>query len=420
MERAIPDAFRREFTGAGGACPIASRRRYDDEARDLTRRPKLEAFRISDEQELFRRTVRQLAEEKIAPRAAEIDETDEYPADLHELLVRNDLLAVGYPEEVGGSGGPVEFALLVEEISRVSAGVSIIPLVNRLGSIPIMLAGSDAQRKEILGGVVRGERQLAYCLTEPGSGSDAAAMRSRAVRDGDGWVLNGTKRFITNAGVADTYIYFAVTAPDGEDGKNVSAFIVRRDEPGFSLGREEHKMGIRGSPTREVILGDYHARSEDLIGEENLGFTYAMQTLDYARPTIGAQALGIAQGAFDFAVGYAKERKQFGQPIASFQGIEFMLADMAMKIEASRLLVYKAANAAAEHDPKVTYWAAIAKAFASDTAMAVTTDAVQILGGYGYVTEYPVERMMRDAKITQIYEGTNQIQRIVIARQITR
>ena len=380
----------------------------------------VEAFALTEEQELFRASVRQLAEDKIAPRAAEIDESDEYPADMHELLVKNDLLAVGYPEEAGGSGGPVEFCILVEEISRVSAGVSLIPLVNRLGAIPIMLAGSDAQRKEVLGSVVRGERQLAYCLTEPGSGSDAAAMRSRAVRDEGGWVLDGSKRFITNAGVADTYIYFAVTDAAGTKGKNISSFLVRSDRPGFSLGRVEHKMGINGVPTREVILDGYRAAPEDLLGDENVGFTYAMQTLDFSRPTIGAQALGIAQGAFDYAVGYAKERQQFGKPIASFQGIEFMLADMAMKIEASRLLVYKAANAVVNKDPRVTYWAAIAKAFASDTAMAVTTDAVQILGGYGYVKEYPVERMMRDAKITQIYEGTNQIQRVVIARNVTR
>ena len=380
----------------------------------------MNAFSLTDEQELFRQTVRQLAEEKVAPRATEIDETDEYPSDMHELLVKNDLMGVGYPEEVGGSGGPIEFCILTEELSRVSAGVSLIPLVNRLGAIPIMLAGSDAQRKDILSAVVRGERQLAYCLTEPGSGSDAAAMRSRAARDEGGWVLNGTKRFITNAGVADTYVYFAVTDPDGAKGKNISAFVVRRAEPGFSLGREEHKMGIRGSPTREVILDSYRASPDDLLGEENRGFTYAMQTLDFSRPTIGAQALGIAQGAFDYAVQYAKERQQFGQPIARFQGIEFMLADMAMKIEASRLLVYKAANAVVERDPKVSYYAAIAKCHASDTAMAVTTDAVQILGGYGYVKEYPVERMMRDAKITQIYEGTNQIQRVVIARAVTR
>jgi alkylation response protein AidB-like acyl-CoA dehydrogenase len=380
----------------------------------------MDAFRLSEDLELFRSSVRRLAEERIAPRAAEIDEKDEYPADMHELLVRNELLSVGYPGDVGGSGGPLEFCVLVEEISRVSAGVSLIPLVNRLGAIPIMLAGSDAQRKEILGAVVKGERQLAYCLTEPGSGSDAAAMRSRAVRDDGGWVLDGTKRFITNAGVADTYVYFAVTNPDGAKGKNISTFLVRSDAPGFSLGREEHKMGIRGSPTREVILDGYRAASDDLLGEEHQGFTYAMRTLDYSRPTIAAQATGIAQGAFDAALAYAKDRKQFGQHLTSFQGIQFMFADMAMRIEASRLLTYKAATAVVEKDPRVTYWAAIAKCHASDTAMAVTTDCVQILGGYGYVKEFPVERMMRDAKITQIYEGTNQIQRVVIARALSR
>ncbi|HVL88904.1 MAG TPA: acyl-CoA dehydrogenase family protein [Actinomycetota bacterium] len=377
-------------------------------------------FRLSDEQELFRSTVRDLAERHIAPRAAEIDEKDEYPADMHELLVRNDLMAIGYPEEFGGSGGPVDFCLMIEEISRVSAGVSLIPLVNRLGAIPVMIAGNDDQKKELIGGIVRGERQMAYCLTEPESGSDAGAMKSRAVRDGGGWVMNGTKRFITNAGVADSYTYFAVTNPDAPKGKNVSAFIVRRDAPGFEIGREEHKMGIKGSPTREVILNNYRARGEDLLGEENLGFTYAMKTLDFSRPTIAAQALGIAQGAFDHALAYAKDRQQFGKPIVQFQGIEFMLADMAMRIEASRLLVYKAAQAVVEKDPKVSYHAAIAKCYASDTAMSVTTDAVQILGGYGYVKEFPVERMMRDAKITQIYEGTNQIQRVVIARALAK
>jgi alkylation response protein AidB-like acyl-CoA dehydrogenase len=382
--------------------------------------PMTQPYALSEEQELFRQTVRALAEEKIAPRAAEIDERDEYPADMHELLVRNDLMAIGYPEEYGGSGGPAEFAIFVEELSRVSAGVSLIPLVNRLGAIPVMLAGNDEQKKELIGGIIRGERQMAYCLTEPGSGSDAGAMRSRAVREGDGWVLNGTKRFITNAGVADTYTYFAVTDPEGQKGKNISAFVVRGDKPGFALGREEHKMGIRGSPTREVLLDNYFAPAEDLLGDEHMGFTYAMRTLDFSRPTIAAQALGIAQGAFDYAVSYAKERQQFGQPIIRFQGIEFMLADMAMAIEAARLLTYKAVAMVEARDPSVSYWAAIAKCHASDTAMKVATDAVQILGGYGYVKEYPVERMMRDAKITQIYEGTNQIQRVVIARALAR
>ena len=378
------------------------------------------AYQPTEEQELFRQSVRALAEGKIALRAAEIDEADEYPADMHELFVRNDLMAIGYPEEFGGSGGPMEFCIFIEEVSRVSAGVSLIPLVNRLGAIPVMLAGNDEQKKELLGGIVRGERQMAYCLTEPGSGSDAAAMRSRAIRQADGWVLNGTKRFITNAGVADTYTYFAVTDPDGTKGKNISAFIVRSEKPGFGIGREEHKMGIRGSPTREVVLSDYVAPADDLLGEENLGFTYAMRTLDFSRPTIAAQALGIAQGAFDHAVAYAKDRQQFSQPVIKFQGIQFMLADMAMAIEASRMLVYKSAAKVIDRAADVSYWAAIAKCYASDTAMKVTTDAVQILGGYGYVKEFPVERMMRDAKITQIYEGTNQIQRVVIARALER
>ena len=379
-----------------------------------------QTYTLSDEQEQFRAVVRELAEAKIAPRAAEIDEADEYPHDMHSLLVQNDLMAIGYPEEFGGSGGPMEFVIFIEEISRVSAGVSLIPLVNRLGAIPVMLAGNDEQKKELLTGIVRGERQMAYCLTEPGSGSDAAAMRSKAVRDGDGWVLNGTKRFITNAGIADTYTYFAVTDADGKKGKNITAFVVRADKPGFGLGRMEHKMGIRGSPTREVVLDNYFAPGDDVLGDVNLGFTYAMRTLDFSRPTIAAQALGIAQGAFDAALAYAKERQQFGQSIASFQGIQFMLADMAMAIESSRLLVYKAAAKVVNKEPDVSYWAAMAKCMASDTAMKVTTDAVQILGGYGYVKEFPVERMMRDAKITQIYEGTNQIQRVVIARSLER
>ena len=380
----------------------------------------MDPFRLSDEQEQFRAAVRRIVDDKVAPRAAEIDEQDEYPWDMHQLFVDNELMAVGYPEDVGGSGGPIEFAIMIEEISRWSAAVSIIPLVNRLGAIPLMLAGSDAQKKEILGGIVRGERQIAYCLTEPSAGSDAAAMRTRAVRDDGGWVISGTKRFITNAGTSDTYLLFAVTDPDGTRGKNISAFVVRRDGPGFSLGRGEKKMGLRGSPTREVILDGYRAGPEDVVGEENLGFAYAMRTLDYSRPTIGAQAVGIAQGAFEHATAYAKERKAFGQAIAEFQGVGFMLADMAMRIEASRLLVYKAAYAVVQKDPRVSYWAAIAKTFASDTAMAVTTDAVQVLGGYGYIKDFPVERMMRDAKITQIYEGTNQVQRLVIARTLTR
>jgi alkylation response protein AidB-like acyl-CoA dehydrogenase len=259
---------------------------------------------------------------------------------------------------------------------------------------------------------------MSYCLTEPGSGSDAAAMKSKAVKDGGEWVLNGTKRFITGAGASDLYTYFAVTDPDSPKGKNITAFLVPKDAEGFSLGRKEDKMGIRGSPTREVILDNVRVPEENVIGEVNGGFRLAMQTLDFSRPTVAAQALGIAQGAFDFAVGYCRERQQFGKPIATFQGMQFMFADMAMKIETARMAVYRAATAVDEHAKDVSYWAAIAKCYASDVAMSVTTDCVQALGGYGYIREYPVERFMRDAKITQIYEGTNQIQRMVIGRTI--
>ncbi|MBW3590146.1 MAG: acyl-CoA dehydrogenase family protein [Actinobacteria bacterium] len=380
-----------------------------------------EPFALREEQELFRQAVREFAEARLAPRAAQIDETDEFPWDVHKAFVEQGLMAVGYPEEFGGAGGgPVDFCILVEEVSRVSAGISLIPLVNRLGALPILLAGTAEQKKETVDGIVSGAHQYSYCLTEPGSGSDAAAMASRAEKDGDGWRINGTKRFITNAGISDRYVYFAVTQPEGEKGKNITAFLIEGDAEGFSLGKSEKKMGIRGSPTREVICDGVWVPNDAVIGEVNQGFQVAMRTLDYSRPTIAAQALGIAQGALDYAVGYVKEREQFGQPIARFEGIQFMLADMAMAIEASRLLTYKAATMAEASDPQVGYFAAIAKAFASDTAMIVTTDAVQLLGGYGYIKDFPVERMMRDAKITQIYEGTNQIQRVVIGRRLLK
>ncbi|MEA2447706.1 MAG: hypothetical protein QOK47_1343 [Actinomycetota bacterium] len=377
------------------------------------------SFKLTDEQEAFRQSVRQLAEDKIAPRAAEIDEKDEYPEDIDELMVKAGFAGVSYPEEHGGAGGgAVEIALLVEEISRVSAGVSLIPAVNKLGAIPVLLAGSTELKKKVCTGITNGDHRMSYCLTEPGSGSDAAAMKSRAVQDGDSWVLTGSKRFITGAGASDLYTYFAVTDPEGEKGKNITAFLVTSDMEGFSLGRKEDKMGIRGSPTREVILDGVRVPAENVIGEVNKGFPIAMRTLDFSRPTVAAQALGIAQGAFDFAVEYCRERQQFGKPISTFQGMQFMFADMAMKIETARFAVYKAATAVDEDAPDVSYWAAIAKCYASDVAMSVTTDCVQALGGYGYIKEYPVERLMRDAKITQIYEGTNQIQRVVIARTI--
>jgi alkylation response protein AidB-like acyl-CoA dehydrogenase len=375
-------------------------------------------FTLPEELETFRKSVRELCEEKLAPRAAEIDEQDEYPWDVHKLFVENELMAVGYPEEFGGAGGgSLTVAVMIEEIARVSASASLIPLVNRLGAIPVMLAGSDELKSELFGSISRGEHQMSYALTEPGAGSDAGSMRTRYEKADGGFRLSGTKRFITGAGASDRYTVFATQDP-GLGTKGISAFVVRADDEGFSVGKSEKKMGIRGSPTREVYLENVLVPEDRVIGEEGTGFSYAMRTLDYSRPTIAAQALGIAQGAFDAAVGYAREREQFGRRIGEFQGIQFMLADMAMDLEAARLVTYKAASLCDARDPKMTYFASVAKCYASDVAMKVTTDAVQILGGYGYMREYGVERMMRDAKITQIYEGTNQIQRVVIARQV--
>ena len=379
-----------------------------------------EAFSLPAELETFRTAVRAICDDGVAPRAAEIDEADEFPHDVHKLLVDRELMAVGYPEQYGGAGeSSLSFTVMIEEIARASAGVSLIPLVARLGAIPIMLAGSDEQKRDLFGGIARGEHLMSYALTEPGAGSDAGAMRTRYEPANGGFRLNGTKRFITNAGVSDRYTVFAQRDPSKRS-KGISAFVVHDDDEGFSVGRSEEKMGIRGSPTREVYLDGVTVSSDRLIGEEGRGFEYAMRTLDYSRPSIAAQALGIAQGAFEVAVAYAAEREQFGSPIAELQGIQFLLADMAMGIEGSRLLVYRAAAACDAQDPRLTYLAAIAKAHASDTAMQVTTDAVQVLGGYGYMREYGVERMMRDAKITQIYEGTNQIQRVVIARELLK
>ena len=404
---------------------MSSRRDLDDEASSRKNRVYDSfvstglSFAFTEEQDEFRRSVRQLVEDKIAPRAAEIDEADEYPWDIDELLVKNGFSGVSYPEEYGGAGGgAVELCILVEEISRASAGVALIPAVNKLGAIPVLLAGSNDMKKQISTGITNGDHRMSYCLTEPGSGSDAAAMKSRAVQDGDSWVLNGAKRFITGAGASDLYTYFAVTDLGAPKGKNITCFLVSSEMDGFSLGRKEDKMGIRGSPTREVILENVRVPAENIIGDVNAGFQIAMRTLDFSRPTVAAQALGIAQGAFDYAVAYCNERQQFGKPIATFQGMQFMFADMAMKIETARMAVYRAAVAVDSDDPNVSYWAAIAKCYASDTAMEVTTNCVQALGGYGYVKEYPVERFMRDAKITQIYEGTNQIQRVVLARKI--
>jgi alkylation response protein AidB-like acyl-CoA dehydrogenase len=329
-------------------------------------------------------------------------------------------MGVGYPEADGGSGGgSLAFGVFVEEISRVSAGVSLTPLVSKLGVIPLTIAGTEEQRHTYTQGICRGEILMSYALTEPGAGSDAGAMTTRYERDDDGFVLNGTKRFITGAGVSHAYVVFATRDPE-ERSKGVSAFIVLRDDPGVSFGKAEHKMGIHGSPTREVILSDARIPSDRLIGEEGGGFAIAMKTLDYSRPAIAAQAVGIMQGALDYAARYATERRQFGKRLADLDVIRSMLADMAMKVEAGRVLTYRALAACDAGDPRMTFHSSVAKCIASDNAMSVTTDAVQVLGGYGYMREYPVERFMRDAKITQIYEGTNQIQRLVVARELLK
>ena len=379
-----------------------------------------EAFALTEDQRLFRREWRRLFEEKFTERAAEIDRTGEFPWDNLKVLAEAGLTGINVPEAYGGAGADsITHCLLVEELARVCASTSLIPAVNKLATLPLLFAGTEEQKQRFLPPIADGSAMASYCLTEPGSGSDAAAMRSRAVRDGDDYVLNGTKRFITGGGVSKLYIYYAVTDPDPDAGaKGISAFILEDSMPGFEIGKHEDKLGIRGSPTTEVICTDVRVPATNRLGEEGQGFPLALRALDHSRVTIGAQAVGIAQGALDHALGYVQEREQFGQPVAEFQGLQFMLADMAMQIEAARTLVYSAAAQADRNDPSLTFTAAAAKCFASDVAMRVTTDGVQLLGGYGYIKDFPLERYMRDAKITQIYEGTNQILRVVIARQL--
>jgi alkylation response protein AidB-like acyl-CoA dehydrogenase len=336
----------------------------------------------------------------------------------HDALAASDFLAPHIPEEYGGAGADaLATVIVIEEVARACVSSSLLPGVNKLGSLPLMLAGSEELKKKYLPPLADGSAMFSYCLSEPDAGSDALAMKTRAVRDGDTWVINGVKRWITNAGASDFYTVFAVTDPDNRR-KGISAFVVEKSDPGVSFGAPEKKLGIKGSPTREVYLDDVRIPADRIIGEEGSGFALAMRTLDHTRITIAAQALGVAQGALDYALDYAKQREQFGKPIADFQGLQFMLADMGMKIEAARQLTYAAAGRSERGDDDLTFFGAAAKCFASDVAMEVTTDAVQILGGYGYTHDYPVERMMRDAKITQIYEGTNQVQRIVMARQL--
>lgn len=369
---------------------------------------------------MVRDTVREIAEDKIAPHAAEVDATSEFPQAAYDALRAADLHAPHIPEAYGGAGADaLATCLVIEEVARACASASLIPAVNKLGTLPLLLAGSAEVKQEFLPPVAAGEALFSYALSEPEAGSDAASMRTKAVADGDGWVLDGVKRWITNAGVSRYYTVMAVTDPSA-GARGISAFVLDADDEGVSFGAPERKLGIKGSPTREVYLDKVRLPSGRMIGEPGTGFKTALATLDHTRVTIAAQALGIAQGALDHALGYVKERQQFGKAIAEFQGIQFMLADMGMKLEAARQLTYAAAAKSERGDADLTYFGAAAKCFASDVAMEVTTDAVQLLGGYGYVKDYPVERMMRDAKITQIYEGTNQIQRLVMARQLLR
>jgi alkylation response protein AidB-like acyl-CoA dehydrogenase len=377
---------------------------------------------LSDEQREIRDLVRALARERIAPRAAEIDKSAEFPWDMVELMREHELLALPFDEEYGGSGtGALMVLVAIEEISKVCATTGLVLVLQELGSIALKLHGTDEQKDRYLPRLASGEWLPAYALTEPGSGSDSAAMRTEARRDGDGYVLNGSKRFITNAGVAGLYTVFAKT--DRTAGhRGISAFLVEAEFPGFEVGRIEPKMGIKGSTTGEVFFNDCRVPAENLLGEEGEGFKIAMRVLDRSRPGIGAQALGIAQGATDYALEYAKSRETFGKPIAEHQLIAAKLADMETMCEAARGLLYKVGAMIDDgiDAPELTKASAQAKLFCTDTAMWVTTEAVQILGGYGYIREYPVERMMRDAKITQIYEGTNEIQRLVIAREMVR
>jgi alkylation response protein AidB-like acyl-CoA dehydrogenase len=375
---------------------------------------------LSDEQREIRELVRTLARERIAPRAAEIDESAEFPWDMVELMREHELFGLAFDEAHGGSGaGSLMLLVAVEEVSRACATSGLVLAVQELSSLALRLAGTDEQKNRYLPRLASGEWIAAYALTEAGAGSDSAAMRTQAKRDGEEYVLNGSKRFITNAGIAGLYTVFAKTDPDGGHA-GISCFVVEADAPGFEAGRLEPKMGIKGSTTGELFFNDCRVPAGNLVGQEGEGFKIAMRILDRSRPGIAAQALGIAQGATDYALEYAKSRETMGEPIAEHQLVAGKLADMETRCEAARGLLYKAGLMIDEDAPGLTKVSAMAKLFCSDTAMDVTTDAVQILGGYGYIKEYPVERMMRDAKITQIYEGTNEIQRLVIAREMVR
>ncbi len=377
------------------------------------------SFELSEDQQSFRQVLRRFADERIAPKAAEYDEREEYPWESFNACVAMELPALGVPAEYGGQGADlVTQALMIEEVARACASTAVTLLISKLGMLPVINFASEELKQKYLPRVASGEAQASYCLSEPDAGSDVASMSARAVRDGDHYVITGTKYWITNAGISDTYTVFAKTDP-GAGHRGISCFLVEKDW-GVKVPKLEHKMGLRASPTGEVVLDEVRVPVENRVGEEGQGFYIAMHTLDRSRPTVGAQAVGIAQGALDYALGYVQRRRQFGRPISEFQGLQFMLADMAMRVEAARGLVYRACAAADAGAPAgdLAKLGAMAKCFASDVAMQVATDAVQLLGGYGYTREFPVERYMRDAKITQIYEGTNQVQRVVIAKRL--
>ncbi len=376
-------------------------------------------YALSEEHQAIREAVRAVCDAKIAPFAAEVDEEARYPREAAAALLASDFHAPHVPEQYGGAGADaLATVLVIEEVARACVSSSLIPAVNKLGSLPVMIAGSEELKQTYLTKLATGEGGFSYCLSEPDAGSDAGGMKTRAVRDGDEWVIDGVKRWITNAGESEFYTVMAVTDAEKKTRGGVSAFVVEKSDEGVSFGAPEKKLGIKGSPTREVYFDKVRIPASRMIGEEGTGFATAMQTLDHTRVTIAAQAVGVAQGALDYALGYARERQQFGKSIADFQGMQFLLADMGMKIEAARQMTYAAAGRSERGDADLTFFGAAAKCFASDVAMEVTVNAVQVLGGYGYTRDYPVERMMRDAKITQIYEGTNQVQRIVMARQL--
>ena len=382
--------------------------------------PEFDVYDLGEERAALRESVRALCEKEIAPYAAEVDATPRFPREARDALTAAGFQAIHIPEAYRGEGADsIVACIVIEEVARVDASASLIPAVNKLGSMPIILSGSEELKQKVLPTIASGESMISYALSEREAGSDTVSMRTRAQADGDDWILNGTKCWITNGGVSDWYTVMAKTDPD-KGANGISAFVVHKDDEGFGVGPKEHKLGIKGSPTTEIYFENCRVPGDRIIGGPGTGLKTAFATLDHTRPTIGAQAVGIAQGALDAAVDYVRDRKPFGKPVSDFQGVQFMLADMAMKIEAARHLVYVAAAKAERGEKNIGLVASAAKCFASDTAMEVTTDAVQLFGGAGYTTDFPGERMMRDAKITQIYEGTNQIQRMVMARQVLK